>query len=146
MTDVTGLVLQWIRCSNELWSRWFSSTERGASEFPSVELALLKAMVLERGGLSCEGLSPENFFEKLWAIYPTCMGDEVRQLCVVQRSGNVFCRPRGVSIAAGEKFRVKSIDTMGTMDDGRPYVEVAFGDGYILESPDSVDFAIELVR
>ena len=146
MTNVTGLVLQWIRCSSELWARWFSSTARGASEFNGVELALLKAMVLERGDLSPKDLSPENLFEKLWVIYPTGIGDRVRQFCVVQRSGNVFCKPRIVSIAAGEKFRVKSIDTMGAMDGGRPYVEVAFGDGYILESPDLVEFAIDLAR
>jgi len=35
---------------------------------------------------------------------------------------------------------------MGAMDGGRPYVEVAFGDGYILESPDLVEFAIDLAR
>jgi hypothetical protein len=143
MTSVTALVLQWIHCSNDLWSRWFAATERGASEFPEVELALLQVMVLDRGNLSSKDLSPENFFEKLWVIYPTRIDGQVRQLCVVQRSGNVLCRPHSVSIAAGDEFKVKSIDTMGTMENGRPYIELAFGDGYILEAPDSVEFAIE---
>jgi hypothetical protein len=106
-------------------------------------MALLKAMVLERGNLSCRDLSLENLFERLWMIYPSSIDEQVRQLCVVQRSVNVFCRPHRVSVVAGERFRVKSIDTMGTMENGRPYIEVAFGDGYILESPESVEFAIE---
>jgi hypothetical protein len=143
MTDVTALVRHWINCSNDLWLRWFSSTERGASEFLNIELALLNVMVLERGGFLETGWSIENFFEKLWAIYPMSIDDQVRQLCVVQRAGNVFCRPYSLSVSTGEKFRVKSIDTMGTMENGRPYIEVKFGDGYILESPDSIEFAIE---
>jgi hypothetical protein len=143
MTDVTALVRHWISCSNDLWSRWFASTDTGASEFPGIELALLNAMVLERGDLSCKGLSTENFFEKLRVIYPTSMNDQIKQLCVVQRSGNVFCRPHSVSVSAGNILRVKSIDTMGTMQNGQPYVEVKFGDGYLLEVPDSLEFAIE---
>jgi hypothetical protein len=143
MIDVTALVRQWILCSNDLWSRWFASTERGASEFLGIELALLDAMVLERGDLSCKGLSIENFFEKLHVIYPTSINHQVKQLCLAQRTGNIFCKPHTVSVSAGDKFRVKSIDTMGTMQGGRPYVEVQFGDGYILESPDSVDFFVE---
>ena len=142
MIDVTVLVRQWIRCSNDLWSRWFASTESGASEFPDIEVALLNAMVLERGGLSSNGLSLENIFERLRVIYPTSIEEQIKQLCVVQRSGNVFCTPNSVSIQAGAILHVKSIDTMGTMEKGRAYVEVKFGDGYILESPDSVEFAI----
>jgi hypothetical protein len=144
MIDVTALIRDWICCSNDLWLQWFASAERGASEFPSIEMALLNAMVLERGGLSRNGLSPENIFERMRAIYPVSVVEQTRQLCVVQRSGNVFCRPHSVSAQAGAKFRVKSIDTMGTMENGRPYVEIEFGDGYILESPDSVEFAIEV--
>ncbi len=144
MIDVTALVREWICCSNDLWSRWFASAGRGASEFPGIEMALLNAMVLERGGLSSKGLSAENFFESMRAIYPVSIDEKTRQLCVVQRSGNVFCRPHSMSVQAGARFHVKSIDTMGTMENGRPYVEIEFGDGYILESPDSVEFAIEL--
>lgn len=144
MIDVTDLVRQWICCSNDLWVRWFSSKEAGVSEFPGIELALLNAMVLERGALSCKGVSIESFFERLWVIYPMSIDDQIRQFCVVQRSGNVFCRPHSVSFSAGSKFHVKSIDTMGTMENGRPYVEVKFGDGYLLESPDLVDFSITL--
>lgn len=143
MIDVTALIRAWICCSNDLWLRWFASEERGASEFSCIEMALLNAMVLDRGGLSSKGLSPENFFERLRAIYTVSINEQIRQLCVVQRSGNVFCRPQSVSAQAGTIFHVKSIDTMGTMENGRPYVEIDFGNGYVLESPDLVEFAIE---
>lgn len=144
MIHVTALIRDWIRCSNDLWSRWFASTAKGASEFPDIERALLNAMVLERGGLSSKGVSPENIFQRMRVVYAVPIDEQTRQLCVVQRSGNVFCRPEIVSARAGSQFEVKSIDTMGTMQNSRPYVEVKFGGGYILESPDSVDFVIEL--
>lgn len=146
MTDLTVLLRQWISCSNDLWSRWFSSTESGASEFPDIELALLRAMVFDKASLASKGLSVDNFFERLRVVYPSSIDDEVRQFCVVQRAGNIFCRPYCLSVSAGSTFQVRSIDTMGTMDSGRPYVEVKFDGGYILESPDFVEFAIELGR
>lgn len=144
MIDVTALVKVWIRCSNELWMRWFISTKSGASEFPEIELALLNAMVIERSGLSSKGLNVKNFFERLRIVYPGAVDEQVRQHCVVQRHGNVFCSPRVVSFPSQTYFYVRSIDTMGTMEDGRPYIEVKFDDGFILESPDSVDFIIDL--
>jgi hypothetical protein len=143
MINVTTLVRQWIYCSNDLWSRWFASTESGAHQFSDVELALLSAMVLERGDLSRMGVTVENFFERLLVIYPNSINEQTRQFCVVQNSGNIFCKPQIVSMPSGSKFKVESIDTIGTMDDGRPYVEVEFGNGYLLESPDSIEFAIE---
>gem|GEM_PF-6931977 len=33
---------------------------------------------------------------------------------------------------------------MGIMQNGKPYVEVTYGDGYFLESPDLLEFVVEL--
>jgi hypothetical protein len=98
-------------------------------------------MVLESGDLNCAGLSAENFCKRLRVTYPIAV-QESRQLCIEQNSGNVFCSPNDVSIKEGDVFRVRLIDTMGTMESGRPYVEVLYGDGYILESPLAVEFVV----
>ena len=117
----------------------------GADEFLPVELALLNSMILKKIGLSTEGVSAENFFERLRVLYLAPVDEELRQYCVVQRSNNVFCTPRRISILLGKEFRVKSIDTMGTMQNGLPYVEIVFADGYLLESPDSITFVLAVV-
>lgn len=140
--DVTRSVRQWICCSHDLWARWFAAREDGVSEFSGVELALLSAMVLESRSLSPEGLSSSRFFERLFVSYAEPIEDQTRQVCVVQRAGNVFCRSQRISVPAKSKLHVESIDTMGTMGNGMPLVEVKFGAGYFLESPDRLDFCI----
>lgn len=101
-------------------------------------------MVLESGSLAPEGLSSSRFFENLLVSCAEPIEDQTRQVCVVQRAGNVFCRPQSISVPAESKLHVESIDTMGTMGNGMPYVEVKFRDGYFLESPDLLDFCIAL--
>jgi hypothetical protein len=143
MISLTDLMGRWISCSNDLWLRWFATMENGADEFIDVERFLLRILVLEKGDQRLREFSAEQLFEKLRVIYRIPV-NESRQICIRQRAGNVFCSGHVVSISKGDAFKIKSIDTMGTMQDGKPYVEVAYGDGYLLESPDLVEFVVDL--
>lgn len=140
---LTDLVYRWIACSNDLWIRWFSSSENGADEFPDIERFLLMHLVFEKSDHRLRNISAEDFFDKLRVTYRSSV-DELRQTCVKQRAGNIFCTSSDVSISRGEVFKVRSIDTMGIMQNGQPYVEVVYGDGYLLESPDLLEFLVEL--
>ena len=136
MAVVTDAVQQWISCCNDLWLRWFSTRENGADEFLVIEDVLLRIFVLEKKWPQDTNLSTDQFFEKLLVMYPKSV-NESRQTCTKQRAGNVFCRTQPVAITENSIFKVKSIDTMGTMQNGQPYVEVVFGKGYILEQPEN---------
>jgi hypothetical protein len=139
---LTDLVCRWVACSNDMWLRWFASIENSADEFIDVDKYLLNLLVLEKSKPSLRNLSTEQFFDKLRVVYRSSV-DASRQVCVRQRAGNIFCSGRAVSISKGDVFKVKSIDTMGTMQNGKPYVEVVYGEGYLLESLDLLDFVIE---
>jgi hypothetical protein len=141
MIDVTYLVRRWIYCSNDLWMRWFSSEEGAAGDYCDIEVALLKNIVLDDDRLVGAGLTENSFIDKLRVIYPVAI-NESRQMCIAQRAGNIFCSPCVISMSAGDALRVESVNTVGVMQNGRPYVEVLYGGGYFLESPDVVDFAI----
>jgi hypothetical protein len=140
--NVTAEVRQWILSSNDIWIRWFSSRVDGATEFSEIESLLLKVMVYGHDPLLSNDSSKEQFFARLQVIYPASIAHEERQFCVVQRSGNIFCRSQVVNIIAGSRFNVKSIDTTGAISNGEANVEIAYDGGYLLESPELIDFVI----
>ena len=47
-----------------------------------------------------------------------------------------------VTLEKKTEYVVKSIDTMGTMMDSDPYVEVIVGEKFILESPKNLRFLL----
>jgi hypothetical protein len=140
--DITNLIRQWLLCSSDLWMRWFKDRENGADEFISIEEALLDVMVIQKLGLDLKGVSTDTFIKQLRVKYVFPV-DDIRQLCIKQHAGNIYCSPKSVTIPDGSIQRVKAIDTMGTMLNDKPYVEVVFGKGFILESPDALDFLFE---
>jgi hypothetical protein len=47
-----------------------------------------------------------------------------------------------VTLQKGSDFMIKCIDTMGTMMDSNPYVEVIVKEKWILESPKNIRFLL----
>lgn len=142
MTDITNLINQWLFCSNDIWSKWFSERENGAEEFYAVNELLLEVLVFNNLGLGENETLEDTFFAKLRVEYLQPVND-TRQLCNKQKAGNVFCSAEKVSIQDGSIYFVKDIDALGTMMHGKPYVEVFYKDGYILESPSILKFIFD---
>ena len=64
----------------------------------------------------------------------------LRQVCRRQKAGNIFCRPERVTFSPDTSYKVAAIDPTGTMMDGKPYAEIAYGDACVLEPVDGVRF------
>jgi len=138
MPDLTKSIQQWIACSNDIWRNWFSDRPDGQHEFSMLETVLLDVLVINQLGGN-QSLTKDEFIAKLNVSYALPI-NEVRQLCNKQKAGNIFCRPQLVSIPQGSVYAVKSIDTTGQMMDGRPYIELAYESGFILEFVDALEF------
>ena len=139
MKDITQIVCFWFECCRDVWRRWFKDRNEGAHEFVSIEQLLLETLVSDK--LSEEGkvFVREEFFRHLQVRYRQEIV-ESRSFCVRQKAGNIFCKSREIRIPAGSIYSVRSMDTVGTMLDGVPYVEVEMDDGYILEPTENLEF------
>ena len=114
MIEVTELIHEWIKCSNDLWARWFVTRENGADEFTDIESALLNVMVINHINSPISQQSTDSFFKRLRVRYVAPVND-FRQVCIKQTAGNIFCQSKLTAISEGIVFMVKAIDTMGTM-------------------------------
>ena len=144
MKDVTDLVVHWFKCSNDTWSRWFADREDGADEYISIESAMLVSLVIDKLRASRSGLSRDTgdrLFESLRVSYVRSVDDH-RVLCREQKGGNVYGESVKVEIPEGSLHRIKSLDSMGTMLDGVPYVELIYDDGFILEPFENLKYQL----
>lgn len=141
MKDVTELVLHWFKCSNDIWFRWFADREDGADEYISVESALLDSLVIDKLCIGRSDLPGGELFESLRVTYVRSVDDH-RVLCHEQKNGNVYGESVKVEIPEGSLHRIKSLDSMGTMLDGVPYVELIYNDGFILEPFENLKYLL----
>jgi len=138
MNDISELINNWIVCTNDVWKRWFAGRGYEAGDFSEVSGALFEAIVcskMEQGA----AMVPSTFMQSVAVKYRRAV-NETRQICVVQRAGNVFCEPRLVQVHEGDVFAVRDIDPCGMMLDGEPYVEVDRGKSFLLEDPKNLSF------
>lgn len=134
MNEITNDLKLWSRCCSKLWADYFTSTGSDSSDFCIAEKSLLEVIIL-----SNLGIGDDVFWEGLYASY-VAPPPQQRQFCKQQRSGNIYCQPRNVSLSAQLKLKVKSIDNAGTMLDGVPYAELEYEDGFLLEPLESLTF------
>lgn len=139
MKNITVPVLKWVECSNELWLKWFKDRTHGAYTFAEVEDKLCEIFVCSEVGELLNEQRKENFFSKMRVQYLRSI-NETRQICVRQRSGNIICAPRLVDIDRNSIYKISTIDAAGTMLDSKPYVEVIWTEGVLLEFIENLEF------
>lgn len=144
MIDVTESLRNWMSCSNRLWREYFIHKDNASDRFVPIESALFEALVIrDLEEIRFSTFSSASVFDHLRVEYLIDV-DGTRQLCVIQKAGNVFCKQEAVSISRGSIYKIKSVDTMGTMLDGNPYAEIIFPGGYILETPRILRFFLDI--
>lgn len=132
MVDMTDQVLVWLTCCEEVWNRWFNELDSGEDEFGEVEQALFSSLVLSTTNIIDRPSLPDCY-KLLSGVYRADV-DGYRSVCKQQKAGNIYCESRVMKFKKGEKLPVKSIDFMGRMLDGSPYVELELNDKeFILE-------------
>ena len=141
MNDVSDLIYFWITCSNDLWRKYFLNRPNGADEFPEIEDALFRVIVVRSVFQVAPTLMLGNLPGLICVHYRSDLMGE-RQVCHRQKAGNIFCWTEMVTLEKKTEYVVKSIDTMGTMMDSDPYVEVIVGEKFILESPKNLRFLL----
>jgi hypothetical protein len=141
MKDISELIQFWIRCCCDLWTKWFKNREHGAHEFVEIEDKLLEILVIAQALHGQQVISPEEFIRRIKVRYTKDVTAS-RQVCKRQAAGNVFGKAEDVVISKGSLFSVRGIDTMGTMLNSGPYVEVVWKDGFILEPINNLEFLL----
>jgi len=139
MKDISQLIYFWIACCNDLWRKWFAIRSNGSYDFPEIERILFQILVMRSLDKIISTSKAEDLIDKLRVQYVSEIQED-RQVCVTQKSGNVFCKSEYINLKKGIDYRVKSIDTIGTMMDSQPYVEVIVGEKFVLESPKNLRF------
>lgn len=137
MIDVTKEVTAWVsRCQ----ALQVSDLIKDEAALFAAEEACLKELLLRRFGAHGKEAS-----ELINAIEVEYLGgiNEVRQLCIRQQSGNIYCAPKKVEILSGSRHEIRSIDPRGTMAEIGPYVEVLYERGFILEPVRNLRFWIK---
>ncbi|MFT4926246.1 MAG: hypothetical protein ACI8WB_002344 [Phenylobacterium sp.] len=138
MQDITSNVKIWIACCRDVWGKWFVELEDGEDEFLAVEEALLSALVLAK----IEGDSRpsiDKFYEAMKATYKIDIND-FRSVCSIQKAGNTYCKSEKIVLSKAQEFDVKSIDSIGVILDGIPYVELQLEvNKFILEPVESLN-------
>ena len=139
MRDITEPILDWVKCSSEIWKNWFKTREHGAYTFSELEEKLFELLVCREIEIPFTETGIESFFANMRVQY---LHDiyETRQIVVRQRAGNLFGSPKVVKIDKGSIYSIHRIDTAGTMLNSQPYVEVVWGNGMLLEAIDNVTF------
>jgi len=133
MVDISQDVMSWVKCCRDLWTRWFENRDDGDDEFPEVENALFSALVLSRVGVE-QRPTLDAIYPRLSVTYINGVAAS-RSVCRAQKAGNILCSPRDVESSAGATFSVRSIDCLGIMLDGEPYVELQLDGGEFLLEP-----------
>jgi hypothetical protein len=142
MKNIDEEILFWVKCSNDLWTRWFAHRKDGFHEFINVEQALLDALVIEN--LLEKGcvLNKDKFFASLRVKYHQKV-NSLRTVYIQQKAGNIFGQTQTVSMDPERYYSIHSIDSTGNMSDGSPYVEVKIGDATVLEQIENVSFFVD---
>ena len=122
MTDITREVNLWVSCCQDVWERWFKGLDDGEEKFADVEIALLNGLILSKFDF-CINNNLANFYERLIVEYQNDVRD-FRSCCTQQKAGNIFCTSKYMTIEENEKTSLKSIDCLGMMLDGKPYLEL----------------------
>ena len=137
MKDISKLICLWISCCNDLWRTWFLNRINGAYDFSEIENVLFRVLVMRSLGQDAFTVTLQDFLGRMRVQYKSDF-HENRQVCVTQRSGNVFCKTEIISLKKGTNYRIRNIDTVGTMMNSAPYVDVIVGKKFVLESPDNL--------
>jgi hypothetical protein len=138
MKEISKSIEEWTACCNEVWRNWFIHREEAIHDFAEIEEKLLQVLVIRKIEPQAEN-AVEKFVQRLRVEYKEQIAD-VRQFCVRQAAGNIFGTPKFLTIQQGSIHKVQSIDTMGTMLEIGPYVEIVWENGFILEPVKNVRF------
>jgi hypothetical protein len=141
MKDISHLIYFWIGCCGDLWRTKFLMRVDGAYDFPEIEDALFRILVMRVSHQNLSTLATPEFFRRLRVRYKSDF-DENRQVCAMQKAGNILCKTEVVMLRKENDYTIKGIDTMGTMMDSKPYVEVVIGENFILEPPENLSFLL----
>jgi hypothetical protein len=141
MKDVTELFQLWIACSNSLWRQWFSCRANGADDYAEIEQVLFCVLVLRPLNQAVTNLPLQAILSQIRVQYVNDV-QEQRQVCSMQKAGNIFCKTEPVALTQGIDYMIRDVDTMGTMMNSEPYVEVIVKKGFVLESPNNVRFLL----
>lgn len=119
-------------CCKEMWNTWFANLENGNDEFLEVEEALFSTLVLSHLELT-KRPSLNEVYPLLKGIYKEDVKAD-RSVCAKQKAGNIYCQSKKIFYQKNTSLPIKSIDFMGTMLDGEPYVELFINnEEYLLE-------------
>jgi len=140
--DITAPILDWVKCSSELWTNWFKARKHGAYAFSELEEKLCELLVCREAGLLFPAGGLEEFFSKVQVRYLRDI-HESRQVFVRQHAGNIVGSPRVVKMDRGILHRIRLVDTAGTMLGARPYAEVFFGNETLLEPIENLVFLFD---
>lgn len=106
-----------------------------------VEDVLFRILVIRSLNQAESTPTVQNLLARLRVQYVSDF-QENRQVCTTQKAGNIFCKTEVVTLKKGTDYRIKNIDTMGTMMNSEPYVEVIVGERFVLESPKNLRFLL----
>lgn len=130
-------------CCKEVWMKYFSSNENGDDEFCEVEEALFSTLVLSNIKL-VERPKLRACYPLLRGVYKHDVADE-RSVCKRQKAGNIFCQSKKITYSKNTSLPIRSIDVLGTMLDGEPYVELIItNQEFILEPLVNLDIKIDM--
>jgi hypothetical protein len=136
--DVTNLVLAWAECSKAVWVNLFKEQHNAIDHYQEIENSLFRSLVTDK--MAVAFVEPSN----LEVMYQSKV-DGPRQVCSRQKSGNIFCESKNVSLDADVFYKLRAIDPLGTMMDGEPYAEVVYqGESYILEPITALRFFMRM--
>jgi|AAUQ01.1.fsa_nt_gi hypothetical protein len=137
---ITEKIIKWIQCSHSAWSNCFFENIDNRFEFHVIEKAYLELIVLNP-----LNIKKEQFKELLFVKYKKDIND-IRVVCKKQKAGNIFCKSKKIFIDKNSYYLVKSVDTIGELLNGLPYIEVFISkEEYFLETSFKtlVDFVIQ---
>jgi hypothetical protein len=141
MKDISQLIHFWIVCCNDLWRKRFENRNNGGHDCAEIEESLFHILVARPLGQAASTSTMKVLLDRLRVQYVSDFQED-RQVCVTQKAGNIFCKTETITLKKGTDYRIKSIDTMGTMMDSEPYVEVIIGEKFVLDYPRNLRFLL----
>ncbi|WP_295628492.1 hypothetical protein [uncultured Nitrosomonas sp.] len=143
MIDITPHILVWLACCKEVWGNWYKKLDNGEDEFGEVEQALFSSLVLSSINM-VNRPDLDKCYKLLFAVYKADVED-YRSVCTKQKSGNIYCESKVIKFDKDTVLPIKAIDSIGTMQEGKPYVELKINEHeYILESIDNLSIKINI--
>lgn len=139
MNNISELVHNWIGCSNTLWKSGFLRRPNGAYDYVQVNALLFRALVSNRMERALNATSLESLLPRLCVKYFRNI-EEKRQVCTIQKAGNIYCQTENVFMKKEVRYKIKDIDAIGTMMDSMRYVEVIVENKFVLKSPENIYF------